>query len=259
MTRHYAALGPAEQLRDDLTALIAERAFMAGQPAVRTRAAFDDRVAACWGRLTSSTREVADIVARALEPRFRVAPRFSGGTPRLWAASVADIREHAAYLMPRGFLLLVPWDKLRHYPRYAEAMRARLFALREEGSRVETDALAKFAPHWKRFTGWVAAAMSAERAALEAAGDDPAAPAPRPGKTKAPLPQARRAAPTVNLDAGEWAMQPGHLTPAVQHYRWLLEDLRVALFAPDLAAGAAITPGDLDQAWAKVGDPRRGA
>jgi ATP-dependent helicase HrpA len=252
IARQFAQLGTTEELRTDLACLIAERVFMAGQPPVRTQAEFEQRKADCWGRIATATREVADIIARTLEPRSRIAHRFSGGTPRLWASSVADIREHAAYLMPRGFLLHAPWERLRHYPRYVECMRNRLFALREEGSGVETVALAKVAPHWKKFTGWVAAAMSAERAAAEALAESPVPSTHR--DPKAPLPKARRAAPVVNLDAGEWAMQPGHLPPALEQFRWALEEYRAGLFAPDPTATAkpSVTPGDLDALWKKV-------
>lgn len=250
LVRHFAALGTAEQLKADLSCVIAERTFMAGQPPIRTRDEFEGRKAECWGRLGSATREVADIIARTLEPRFRVAQRLSGGTPRLWATSIADIREHAAYLMPRAFLLNVPWERLKHYPRYAGAMRARLLALREDGSGVETAALAKFAPHWKRFTGWVAAAMAEERRSAEASAEPAPSPVPA-NKGKAPLPQARRAAPTVNLDAGEWAMQPGNLPTAVEQYRWLLEEARVSVFAPG-SGSADAELAQLASAWTRA-------
>ncbi|MDX2115131.1 MAG: ATP-dependent RNA helicase HrpA [Planctomycetota bacterium] len=250
MQRNFAALGSAAELESDLITLIAERVFMTAHPPVSTQDQFQQRLQDQWGKLGPAAREVGEIVARTLEPRARIAQRFSGGTPRLWAGSVADIREHAAYLMPRGFLLLAPWDRLKHYPRYARAMRERLLALREEGSAVEKTALAELAPHWKRFTGWVARAMTESRA-----DPDPApAPAPAPAGSrpgKAPLPQARRAAPTVNLDAGEWAMQPGNLTPPVENYRWALEEYRAALFSPP-AAAQRITPADLDALWKRV-------
>ncbi len=221
---------------------------MAGQSPIRTREEFEERVQACRGKLSLQARDACEQIARTLESRARVAQRISGGTPRLWAASVADIREHAVYLMPRGFLLNVPCDKLRRYPRYVEGMRQRLFALREEGSGVEKTALQQFAPHWKRFTAWVAARMSAQRAAS----DTPAA-AARPGsRSKAPLPQARRSAPAVNLDAGEWAMRPGALPPSIESYRWALEELRLSLFVPELAARPSMTSADLEALWKKT-------
>src|SRR5262249_13187175 len=78
-------------------------------------------------------------------------------------------------------------------------------------------------------------------------------------KRKAPLPQARRAAPVVNIDAGEWAMQPARLPPAVEHYRWALEDLRIALFTPESAPRPLVPPNHLAALWKKVEAESRAA
>ncbi len=239
MVRHYANYGNAKQLGDDLSCVVADRVFLIGQPSVRTKGEFDGRSSAHWGRLSSVTRETAEIVAKILEPRARVAHRISGGTPRLWAASVADIREQAAYLVPAGFVRNTPWERLREFPRYVQGMRERLFALREDGSGSESAALARFAPYWKAFTGWVAARMSDERRSAEQSEMDQP---PKPGAKKSsvlPLPAARRRGVVVNLDAGEWAQQPGAIPPTVAELRWTLEELRLALFVSGNAAEAA--------------------
>lgn len=249
MTRHFNALGTANELRDQLTCLIAERVFMDGQPAIQTREQYEERRSSQWGRLSTVARETGETIAKTLEPRFRVAHRIASGTPRLWADNVADIREHAAYLMPRGFLGLLPWERLKRYPKYAEGMRERLFALREDGSKAETAAMPRFLPHWKLFTGWVAQTMSAARIAAE---EPPKSGSTTEKKSKAPLPQTRRTGATVNLDAGEWALQPGNLPPTMLAYRWALEDLRLALFAPDLAFKPSPTVEDLAAMWKKV-------
>lgn len=262
LTRQYQPFGTAAELKADLACLAADRAFLLGQAPVRTRAQFEQRLEDHRHRLATITREVGDLVSRILDPRAKVAHRLASGTPRLWADSIADIREHATYLLPRGFLLGVPDARLRRYPVYVESMRERLFSLREEGSKVEQSALAAFSPHWKRYTGYIAQAMSRDRQKLEAAGES--APAPRGGpKTKAPLPQTRRTGAVINLDAGEWAMNSaaaGVLPPGVDAFRWSLEDLRVALFAPQLAASAGkptITPADVERLWKAVPDPTR--
>ena len=110
------------------------------------------------------------------------------------------------------------------------------------GEIAEKQLLEQYLPHWKKFTGWVAAAMSREREAEEAG-------AALATKTKAALPQSRRAAPTVNLDAGAWAMQPGKLPAAVEKYRWALEELRLAMFTPELASKNAPTVAGVAQMW----------
>lgn len=260
MVKHFTSatpLGDAAELRDAAKCIIAERAFMVGQSPVRDRHAFDDRLQQQWGRLGQVSIEVAGVIARMLEPRYRVAVRLGSGTRAQWAASIADIREHAAYLMPPGFLHALTWERIARYPVYAQAMRDRLLKLREDGSVVETEQLRLIGPHWKRFTGWVAAAMSRERKSLEvamAAGGERGE-SLEPGKSgarKGPLPMSRKAAAIVNTDAGAWAMQPGRLPAALESYRWMLEDYRVALFAPEMLSGPAVTAKMLDELWARV-------
>jgi len=261
MQRNFTGLGGlgiAAELRDSMVCIIAERVFMSGQATIKYREAFEARQHEQWGRLGQAAIEVGTVLARVLEARFKVAGRFSGGTPRLWAGSVADIREQAAYLMPKGFLKAVAWERLREYPRYAEAMRERLFKLREDGSGVESKAMQEWQPHWKRFTGWVAAATAKEReiaAHTGAVGSGGAVEEVQTnatgGKGKPALPAARRAAPTVNADAGEWAMRPGVLPAAVESHRWLLEEFRVSLFVPELAVGT-VSVKKVEESWTKV-------
>ena len=267
MTKQFSLFGSERDLRDHITSIIAERTFLDGEPPLRSQSDFESRRANSWGRLSSVAREVCDTVASFLEPRARVAQRLAGGTPRLWAESIADIREHAAYLMPQGFLSLVTWEHLQNYPRYVEAMRLRLLSLREDGSQAESTSLRQFTPHWKRFTGWVAAEMSRERAAAESESasesdheSNPSSPTASNAKansntkanTKAPLPLARRAAAAVNLGAGEWAMQRGRLPPLIDRYRWALEELRVSLLAPGSSHDNAMTTVQLDQLWKTI-------
>jgi len=244
MARWYSQLGTPDELRDHLIAITAGRVFMEGQPPITTKDHFEERLLANSGRLAVATREVGESLAKWLEPRFLVAKRLSGGTPRIWADIVADIREQAAYLLPRGFLAVLWWERLRHYPRYVGTMWERLLAMREEGRDANLAHLKILAPHWKRYTAWVAAAMSDDRRTQPS--DEPA---PAPTKGKPALPQSKRAAPTVNTDAGEWALAPGRMPAPIEQYRWAIEDLRVCLFAPHLAGNAATQPADLDRLW----------
>lgn len=251
MLKHFAALGNEAQLRDALLSITSERVFMENQSPITDELQFLERLDEQRPRLITTLRDTGDLVAKILEPRFKVAHRISSGTSRAWATSVADIREHAAYLMPRGFLSYVPPSRLREFPKYSNLMRDRLFSMREEGSRAETDAIAKFLPYWKRFTGWVANAMSQQRRELEAAGEQVQQ---KSQKTKAPLPQARRVAPSVNLDAGEWALAPGNLPKAVEEYRWQLEDARLVFFGTESPPKpkADATLASLETLWKRV-------
>jgi len=156
MLKHHAAIGPGPDLDSSLSDLMVERVFLAGHAPIRTRAAFDERLNACWGRLGATAREIGALAAAILAARHDAVRRFSGGTPRIWAPSVADIREQIAHLTPPGFLAGTPLERLREFPRYLAAVSHRLAKLRERGVGHDAQRLADLAPHWKRFTGALA-------------------------------------------------------------------------------------------------------
>jgi len=251
--RHYKPIGTSNELVAAITDLIAERTFLSGQPTPTTKQQFEALTQSNWGLLARHTIDTAALIATILDHREKVAGRLGRGTNRSWATSLADIREHAAFLMPPvpgGFLTIVPLDRLRDYPRFVEGLRHRLFVnLREDGSTSETKPLAEVAPHWKRFTGWVANRLSALRAQAAESG---ASSAHLTAKRKHAMPPARRGAPVVNADAAAWAMQPGALPPEIAKYRWMLEDFRLTLFSPALAGSRTVIAKSLDEQWNKV-------
>lgn len=252
--RQYAQLGSAEDFDSGIIDLIVERTYLDKQSPIRDATTFDERLASGWGKLGTITIETLGIAAETLEARQRIASRFSGGTPRLWASSVADLREHAAYLMPPNFLKNVPLEHFKNYPRYVQSMKRRLEQLRENGVASESSPLATLAPHWKRFTAHVAKAFAQAQAdakqaieAAAAAGIEQPTTSTGPTKKHA-LPPARRGAPVVPSDAGEWSLRAGSLAPPMLAYRWSLEDFRLGLFTPDLAT-RQVTPAQLDALW----------
>jgi ATP-dependent helicase HrpA len=52
--------------------------------------------------------------------------RVQAALPKLPAAAAADIRAQLAWLVPAGFLLTTPWERLREFPRYLQALEQRL-------------------------------------------------------------------------------------------------------------------------------------
>ncbi len=246
LVRLYKVFGPEAELRDTLALLVAERTFMMGQPAVNDSQSFEDRKAASWGRIATNTKELADVVYRTLEPRGKIAHRLSGGTNRNWVASITDLREHLAYLTPPGCFTAVLPERLEHFPRYVEAARQRLLNLREDGSGAEAVTLPLITQRFKKLTGAIARKHAALIKAQQEAGAAAHA-AAAPGKG-AVLPASRRHTVRINSDAAAWAIAPGSLSPAQDRYRWLLEELRVASFAPELARGK-VTVADVDKAW----------
>jgi len=62
-----------------------------------------------------------------------VEPQISDTDEGLRAA--ADIRAQLAWLAPAGFLLVTPWERLKEYPRYLQALEQRLEKLARDPRR----------------------------------------------------------------------------------------------------------------------------
>jgi ATP-dependent helicase HrpA len=263
MYRHYGPIGDAKDLKAALMDLIAERTFLHNQPGIRSKEDFDTRLMAQWGRLGQHAREVGELVARVLIARQGVAARLGKGTPRQWESSIADLREHAAYLLPAGVFGHVPLERLVHYPRYAEGMLRRLEKLREDGTSREARTLPEVQTAWKRLTGWIAVAYAEAKRRAEQMGEEPhgkasiAAASQGSGKPKAALPGAigKRARVVIATDAAGWFMQAlgqGQIPAEVEAYRWLLEEFRVSSFAQELGTATPASAKRVQDAWDKV-------
>jgi len=276
MYRHYGALGDPSELKHDLIDLVCEQTFLAPslgeQPS--SKDSFEQRMQSQWGRLGGNTITIGKLVMSILANRQRIAAKMSSGYPKQWETSIADLREHAAWLLPPGVFHCVPLDRLQHFPRYTDGMWKRLEKLREGGTAKEAQSLPQVTAAWKRFTHWAHTHHNeAKRQEEEIAGGpahgqeqrggaagSPAATGgvKAPPKPKTALPQAqgkKRSRVVIATDAAAWAMQAiadSSMPAAVEQYRWLLEEFRVSAFAQELGTTQPVSAKRLDEAWAKV-------
>ena len=112
-----------------------------------------------------------------------------------------EVRQQLARLLAPGWLARIPWERLRHYPRYLNAASLRLDKLHADPARD------------RRLAG--------ELAALE-------------------QPYRRE------LAAGARFGAPG---AALEQFGWLLEELRVSLFAQQLKTPVPVSAKRLAKLW----------
>lgn len=206
MTLQYATIGPAEELRRDLLAVSADRAlFEDEQLIIRRREDFVARAERAWQRLSEASREVCDVVGQSLEHYQSLHRRLSQPIPPLLAPNAADIRQHLADLLPRGFVGTTPWTWLRHFPRYLRGVEMRLTKLLNAGAVRDTQAMNQIRPLWKQFQ-----------------------------------------------NRSELHEFQGIEDPKLLQYRWLLEELRVSLFAQELKTAFPVSVKRLEQLFAEV-------
>lgn len=185
-----------ETLRDELVGAAVETAAMQGQWPIN-ELQFQQKKDEARSRLTLIGGEYL----RLMET---VAADLAGLNKRLQAArafpeAVKDIENQLRALFVPHFLLSVPFERLKHYPRYIKAINLRLERLRNDPARD--------------------AAHMAEI-----------------GKLSAAL-------------AREVAARKGTVDERLENFRWMLEELRVSLFAQELRTPMPVSVKRLTKHW----------
>ena len=150
-------------LEAELTALILDRTFLDERPEIRDGGAFRQRVDQCRGELMGHAEEVLELVGRILE-RYQRVRQLLGEANRInWMATVADVGGQLDRLLYQGFLQQTPWRRLRHFPRYLQAIELRLEKLEHAAAR-DQKLLQQMQGAWHKWQQWDGKVRSSGRA-----------------------------------------------------------------------------------------------
>jgi len=92
----------------------------------------------------------AQEISRTAQAALEQLGRIQLALPKMPPAAVADLRTQLAWLMPAGFLLTTPWERLKEFPRYLKAIEQRLEKLRLDPRR-DAQLAAEIAPLEARY------------------------------------------------------------------------------------------------------------
>ena len=185
---------PVAELETALADLLARIAFVEGQPPIRGREEFESRRAHRGQRIAEATQEVAGWLQGLAENHFRLRSERESLAGGRFREAVDDVSEQQRWLLPPRFLLFVPWEWLKHYPRYLAAAAYRLERLRSGSAARDREHAETVRRLWER---WLAGLAEAER-----------------------TPEAQ----------------------AASEFRWMIEELRVSLFAQPLGTSVKVSP-----------------
>ncbi len=148
----FSPMDTPDRLVDNLSLLVAELACFEDVDDVRDRDRFVMMLDRGWNRI----REVADRAVSladqilSLHQQVMVAITSPGlHESLLWC--VDDIRLQVGQLVHRDFLIDVPWDWLRQYPRYLYAALVRLEKVREWGTERDAHLSSDVRRFWNRY------------------------------------------------------------------------------------------------------------
>jgi len=131
----YMPLGALEELREQIVEVALDRAFLV-EPLPGDAAAFARRLEEGRGRLTLIAGEVARAGAAVLGEWVAAQKKLKDARPPKDVAE--DIAAQLERLVPKRFLVDVPWARLSHLPRYLKAIVLRLDKLRADPARDAT-------------------------------------------------------------------------------------------------------------------------
>ncbi len=116
-------LAPGRDLREDLLDQVVMTVFLDGREPLRSGPALDARVTTQRGGIGLPAQEISRSVQGSLERLFRIQAALN--KPQAAPAAV-DIRSQLSWLVPAGFLMTTPWERLKEFPRYLQAIEQRL-------------------------------------------------------------------------------------------------------------------------------------
>jgi len=133
---HYASLGTADRLVEEILHAATWSCFFEGEPLPRDGDTYRRRIESRRGNWMPVFERVLEAAASTLARRFEVARRLDAETSPAFAETIADLSAQLAALVPADFLSRTPAARLVDLPRYLRAMVARLDGLQ---GRVEKD------------------------------------------------------------------------------------------------------------------------
>ena len=115
-----------ERLREELVSAACDRAFFVDEGPVRDRKTFEARVVKAKTRLAEVANELCRLTAEILAGYQVLRSRLNESRYAAWPRAIADVRGQLKALLAEGFIVSVPFEHLKHYPRYLEAIGVRL-------------------------------------------------------------------------------------------------------------------------------------
>ena len=194
----FIGYGSEAELKAQLVTATLERCCLL-EPLPADADAFAKRCQEAKPRITLVAQELMRLTGQLIAEHATLVKRVAG--LKTFPEVVADINAQVAKLMPKNFLVALPYERIAQIPRYLKAATVRIDKLRGNPARD-----GQLMADWKRL------AQPFEREWL--------------AKAKA-----------------------GVTDPQLEEFRWLLEELRVGLFAQELKTPMPVSIKRLQKIW----------
>ena len=146
---YYKSLNyDAAKLSDDIFMKAIRIAAVDDLPKILNAESFSERVKTKRGAVNEAYASLAKLVTQIFEEAGRVTSLADAAD--LPEDITLDINTQLAWLIYRGFVATIPYDKLKLYPRYFKALEKRIERARVDKTR-DRSKIARFEPYWKQY------------------------------------------------------------------------------------------------------------
>lgn len=142
----YPELQKDRDLREDLLDRLMGALFIEGQPDIRSREAFEQRIRLHQGEMVLKADEMARTALSVLEACAAIQARLKTGK----TVAVPDIEDQMSKLLYAGFWVTTPYLQIRELPRYLKAILNRLEKSAQDPGRDQKQYL-ELAPFLKKY------------------------------------------------------------------------------------------------------------
>jgi ATP-dependent helicase HrpA len=136
--------------RQQITELIADRAFLPDKILPRSESQFRDCLRAGRLRLALAAGEVAHVIGPLLQTFMEIRKTWEKTAAPQWQPTRQDVHAQLGQLFAPGFLVQTPWPWLQQFPRYARGIILRLQKLSGGGGQRDQQHLTMVVPRWGR-------------------------------------------------------------------------------------------------------------
>lgn len=140
-----------KNIEQDLSDLIVRIALVEGQPLIRSQAGFEERCRGSVQKIGEATQIIEPWLAAFSEAVFATQRELESTPTARYSAVLQDVKHQISYLTFEGFMSVVPWKWLEHYPRYFKAIAYRLDKIRSGAASRDTESMSIVSTLWAKW------------------------------------------------------------------------------------------------------------
>ena len=195
---------PSSELKRQLSDLVTRVAFVDFNKIPRDKSAFESMQQNSIERISIASQDIAKWLPKFANAVHEVQLKLED-IPNRFGTAKGDIKSQIAELKSEGFLALTPWQWLKQYPRYFEAISYRISKLDSTPTDKERSMADDVNAYWQQY-----------------------------------------------VEMHQTHASQAIVDPELQTFRWMIEELRVSLFAQKLGTSITVSPKRMEKQWAKV-------